>query len=224
MKRLGLGGALLAVAVAVVLSIAAAAPPTTTPNLVAGEPHGKVPPRGAGQRPGGGNSPLMSFHGGVILPTATITPIYWGTSWNNTSFVGDKISGLDSFYNGYSDSNFAKTNTEYTGTNGTAASTTTFQSHVVDTSAGPTKAPSTSAVLAEVSKQVTLRNIALDSAGTGYYPVYTDLPRGHNGYCAWHSYGTIGGTRVQFAFFFNLDGDPGCDPNDGVTGHSQGLA
>jgi hypothetical protein len=29
---------------------------------------------------------------------------------------------------------------------------------------------------------------------------------------------------VQFAFFFNLDGDPGCDPGDTTTGHSQGLA
>ena len=45
-----------------------------------------------------------------------------------------------------------------------------------------------------------------------YYPVYSDQPRGNAGYCAWHSSGTINGTRVQFGFFFNLDGDPGCDP------------
>ena len=31
--------------------------------------------------------------------------------------------------------------------------------------------------------------------------------------------------RVQFGFFFNLDGDPGCDPQSpGSLGHSQGLA
>jgi hypothetical protein len=28
---------------------------------------------------------------------------------------------------------------------------------------------------------------------------------------------------VQFAFFFNLDGDAGCDPEDPATAHSQGL-
>ena len=28
---------------------------------------------------------------------------------------------------------------------------------------------------------------------------------------------------VQFGFFFNLDGDPGCDPQDPATIHSQGL-
>ncbi len=32
------------------------------------------------------------------------------------------------------------------------------------------------------------------------------------------------GVRVQFAFFFKLDGDAGCDPADAITGHSQGLA
>jgi hypothetical protein len=225
MKRVCLVGAFLAVAVAIAVSIAAAAPPTTTPRLVAGEPHGKVPPRDAGHRPGGGNSPLMSFHGGVILPTATIVPIFWGTSWNDSNFVADKISGLDSFYSGYSGSNFAATNIEYTGNNGqVTTNATTPQGHVLDTDPGPTKAPSTSAVLAEVSKQVTSGKIALDPDGNGYYPVYTDLRRGHNGYCAWHSYGTINGTRVQFAFFFNLDGDPGCDPSDTTTGHSQGLA
>ena len=63
-----------------------------------------------------------------------------------------------------------------------------------------------------------------DPNGNGYYPVYTDIPRGHANYCAWHSYGSCGGVPVQFAFFFNLDGDPGCDPQDTQTGHSQGLS
>jgi hypothetical protein len=58
----------------------------------------------------------------------------------------------------------------------------------------------------------------------GYYPVYVDTPRGQARYCAWHSYGSCNGTPVQFAFFFNLDGDRGCDPGDTQSGHSQGLA
>jgi hypothetical protein len=29
---------------------------------------------------------------------------------------------------------------------------------------------------------------------------------------------------VQFAFFWKLDGDPGCDPQSSVAGESQGLA
>src|ERR1035438_9887986 len=54
--------------------------------------------------------------------------------------------------------------------------------------------------------------------------LYTDVPRGNAGYCAWHSTGSCGGKAVQFAFFFKLDGDAGCDPGDTSGLHSQGLA
>ena len=47
-------------------------------------------------------------------------------------------------------------------------------------------------------------------------------PRGHAGYCAWHSYGTISGVPVQFAFFFDLDGDRGCDPKS-PSGRNPGA-
>jgi hypothetical protein len=70
---------------------------------------------------------------------------------------------------------------------------------------------------------VNLGNITLDAGGNSYVPVYTDVKRGGAQYCAWHSWGTINGTQVQFAFFFNLDGDAGCDPQDSSTTHSQGL-
>jgi hypothetical protein len=79
---------------------------------------------------------------------------------------------------------------------------------------------STSVILNEVAKEIT----SPDPSGNGYYPVYTDVPRGNAQYCAWHSTGTVKGVTVEFAFFFRLDGDPGCDPQDTTTGHSQGLA
>jgi hypothetical protein len=63
-----------------------------------------------------------------------------------------------------------------------------------------------------------------DPSGNGYYAVYTDVPRGKAGYCAYHSAGSCGGVPVQFAFFWKLDGDPGCDPDDTSGLHSQGLA
>jgi hypothetical protein len=165
----------------------------------------------------------MSYHGGKIMPTAVSKIIFWGPSWSNSSFVGDKITGLDSFYTGHSTSNYAKTVDEYTGTNGQVGPTTTHQGHVVDTSTAVGGA-NTSAILAEVCKQITAGNIVPDASGNGYYAVYTDVKRGNAGYCAYHSAGTCGGKAVQFAFFFNLDGDAGCDPQDTTTGHSQGLA
>lgn len=164
------------------------------------------------------SSPDMTWHGGDVLPTAVVEAIYWGTSWSSTSFVGDKISGLDAFYAGIGGSNYAGTNTEYTGSNGQVTTGVGYLGHLVDTSAGPSHAPRTSTILNEVCAQIA------SPVANGYYPVYVDAPRGHAGYCAWHSYGTCNGVPVQFGFFFNLDGDPGCDPQDTSGLHSQGLA
>ena len=162
----------------------------------------------------------MTYHGGKIMPTVVSQSIFWGPSWTNATFVADKITGLDSWYTGHNASNYAATVNEYTGSNGKVASTTlTHLGHLVDTSTA-TGGSSTSAILAEVCKAIA----SPDPSGNGYYPVYTDVKRGSAGYCAWHSAGTCSGVPVQFAFFFNLDGDSGCDPADTTTGHSQGLA
>lgn len=166
-------------------------------------------------------SPNMSYHGGVIMPTAQIHPIFWGTSW--PGYGGDKITGIDSFYAGFSSSNYSKTSDEYTDTTGQVGAATSSAPSRVDGSAA-SGGNNTSTILAEVCKAITNGLVPLESSGNGYYPVYTDVPRGSAGYCAWHSSGTCGAQRVEFAFFFKLDGDAGCDPQDTTTGHSQGLA
>jgi hypothetical protein len=96
---------------------------------------------------------------------------------------------------------------------------TTYQGHVIDTSAS-TGGGNSAAILAEVCKAVG----TVDPHGNGYYAVYADTPRKHASYCAYHSYGTCNGKAVQFAYFFNLDGDAGCDPQDTSGLHSQALA
>jgi hypothetical protein len=162
------------------------------------------------------SSPNMTYHGGKIMPTVNSTAIFWGTSWTASD---PKIAGLNAFYNGHSLSNYAATVDEYSGSNGQVASFLTHNGAIIDNS--PASGGSRSSViLGEVCKAIT----SLDSTGNGYYPVYTDIPRGHAGYCAWHSYGSCSGVPVQFAFFFKLDGDAGCDPQDAQTGNPQGLA
>ncbi len=213
MKRLVLIGSLAVLACAV--AVASASP---GPALEAQGPHGIVPPRGAGHgKPG--SSPNLTYHGGPVMTSADVTPIFWGTNWANSSFVGDKITGLSSFYGTISGSSYIKTNTEYTQTGGAhVGSSVTPRTAVLDTESSLTRAPNTTTdILAEVAKKIS------NPVANGYYPVYTDLPRGHARYCAWHSAGSINGTPVQFAFFFNLDGDPGCDPGDKSNTHSQGL-
>jgi hypothetical protein len=173
-----------------------------------------------GHTAGHGNATraLLLYHnGGVMTTGATIKAIFWG----NWSSPGDKISGIDTLYGGIGNSPYLRSNTEYTQSGGAHVSAAVgYQNHVIDSSATPSKDPGTSGVLAEVSKM-----IGSSAVANGYYPVYTDIPRGTAGYCAWHSWGSVGSTPVQFAFFFKLDGDAGCDPADGGTlGHSQALA
>ena len=168
---------------------------------------------------GSSGSVLMTLNGGDVMPTAVTEAIFWGTSWANSSFVGDKISGIDSWYSGFGNSNYAGTSNEYAGTAGDfVTSNVSYLGHIVDTSAAPSHAPKTSAILNEVCSHIT------NPVTSGYYAVYVDTPRGHAGYCAWHSWGACNGVPVQFAFFFNLDGDAGCDPQDTSGLHSQGLA
>ena len=161
-----------------------------------------------------GNSPNMTYHGGVIMTSTVSQAIFWGPSWTNP---GDKITGLDSWYSGFSNSNYAKTSDEYTGSNGQVGPVVTHNGHLVDLSTAA-NGSSTSAIVAEVCKQIT------NPVSNGYYPVYVDVKRGHAGYCAYHTYGSCQGVTVQVAFFFNLDGDAGCDPVDTSGLHSQGLA
>src|SRR5436190_17465364 len=162
------------------------------------------------------SSPNLTWHGGAILGSTTVQAIYWGTSWTEAN---PKITGLDTFYGGLDGTDYMLSNTEYAGTNGQVVGAgVTSNGHAIDTSAAPSRAPSVSTIQSEVSKVIT------SPVANAYYPVYIDQKRGSAGYCAWHSYGTVHGKPVEFGFFFNLDGDPGCDPQDTTTGHSQGLA
>jgi hypothetical protein len=159
----------------------------------------------------------MTYHGGPIMTSVSAQAIFWGPSWSNSSFVGDKISGLDAWHVGFSNSNYAKTSDEYTGTNGQVGPALTYHGHSIDTTTAA-NGSSTAAILAEVCK------VVASPVSNGYYPVYVDKKRGTAGYCAYHSAGTCKGVTVQFAFFFNDDGDAGCDPGDTSGLHSQGLA
>jgi hypothetical protein len=185
---------------------------------------GVVPVRGMGKPGGGGGGPKnpnLTWHGGPVQSAgSTVIPIFWGTGWNTTP-SGLKINYLTDFYQGVGGSGYMKSNTEYPGTTSAKVSATvTWGGSFTDLSAAPSRAPSTSSILAEVAKMTNNKPVA-----GAYYPVYIDNGRGNAGYCAWHSAGTIGNNvGVQFGFFFNLDNDPGCDPDDTQTGNPQGIA
>jgi len=181
---------------------------------------GHAPDFAAGKVGAGKPVSLLTNHGGPILTTVQTKAIFWGSSW--ATDTSDKITGIDSFFNGVSGTSYIGTNSEY---GGAATGSIQHSGHVIDSTAAPGGSPSTGVILGEVCKMVPNP----DTNGNGFYAVYIDKPRGHASYCAWHSKGSCGGTPVQFAFFFKLDGDAGCDPGGatgttGTTTHSQGLA
>jgi len=175
--------------------------------------HQPAPPFNNGHR-----SPNLTYHGGPVMHGTFVEAIFWGPSWGNPSFVGDKETGLNLFYSGLGSTSYANTTSEYTDGTGHVGTAVTYNTGYVDTSSVSATGQTTGPILAEVCKMIT------NPVANGYYPVYVDKKRGSAGFCAWHSAGTCGSTPVQFAFFFNLDGDPGCDPQDASGQHSQGLA
>ncbi len=221
MKFKWLAAAVVAAA-SVIAAVAAATAVGSASSMAAGPASGFVPSRNAQhQARAGGRVFQLVWHNGPVMHSTTVVPVYWGTRWGNTSFVGDKVSGLDTVYSRVGGTPYARTNGEYYDGSGNVDTTDISKSsNLTDLTATPSGAPSTNQVLAEVAKMTNNHPVA-----NAYYPVYSDQPRGTAGYCAWHSSGTISGIRVQFGFFFNLDGDPGCDPQSPPSlGHSQGLA
>lgn len=215
--------ALLAVISAAAVPVASAAPPA---GVTAGPAFGLVLPHAAGgqaQAHLARASANMTYHKGKVLGTAVTKTFFRGVGW--ATYPGDKITGLDSWYAGFSGSNYENTVNEFADSTGLHAGTspTAHQGHYVDTSAETSKG-SSSAVLTEISAMVNASGTVIDANGNSYFALYSDQKRGSAGYCAWHSAGTINGMAVQFAFFWNLDGDAGCDPGDTSGLHSQGLA
>jgi len=202
------------------VALAATAAEAAGPSINAGPQAGTVWLRGSQTAAGHAahtQSPNLIYHGGPVMTSQTeVFPIFWGTSW--PSYVGDKISGIDGFYRNVGGTSYIGTNGEYNDSTNKFVSTAVHENTVkIDGSAAVSRAPQTSDILAEVARMYP------NPTANAYYPVYIDQPRGHAGYCAWHSSGTINGTTVQFAFFFKLDGDAGCNP-DSPTSQSEGLA
>jgi hypothetical protein len=161
------------------------------------------------------SSPNLLYHGGPVQHGVAVQSIFWGSTWSSE---GAKITDLDTFYSGVGGSSYAGTNTEYTDGQGNVSSAVTFNGHLIDLNATKANGQRTSQILEEVCSQIA------SPVSNGYYPVYVDQKRGGAQFCAWHSAGSCGGVNVTFAFFFNLDGDAGCDPEDTKTGHAQGVA
>lgn len=165
----------------------------------------------------------MEYHGGPVLAIPVTQAIFWGPSWGSSSFAGDKISGIDSWYQGLSASSYAGSLDEYSDVTGDKVSAqSTYAGHVIDTRAVSSNGTQVAPIVTEACSVSSI-------VPNGYYAVYTDVPRPNgSNVCAWHTYGICSSgssnTTIEVAFFYNLDNDPGCNSvPPASTGHSVGL-
>ena len=145
---------------------------------------------------GARNNPDMTYHGGVIMPSTVSEAIYWGPSWAHSTFVGIKL---------------------------------------------PASIPGTQVSVTPITPKLQMNTLApmvrwdQQSLTTVIASTYPPLPMEARLPRLWRRYvkrsptrcvtdGSCSGVTVQVAFFFNLDGDAGCDPQDTSGLHSQGLA
>jgi hypothetical protein len=209
-----------------VAATASAAQPAGNPTSdgLFGAPEHIQLQKGYGRPTGGGSSPLLTYRNGNVLNAHNTAVIFWGTEWNDAAFAGDKITGLDTFFSNMNGSQYASTGNEYYDVVGGVQTliqpSSTYLGHVIDSTAAPRKALSTSSAVAKACA-VAGNN---PDPSTVYF-IYTSTGAGHVNYCAWHSWGTCSsGAPIQVAYMPNIDGIAGCDPQDSATGHSQGLA
>jgi hypothetical protein len=63
-------------------------------------------------RPGGGGSSNLSYHGGPVLTTAHVVPIFWGPYWGSGTGA-DQASSIASYLNAYGNSGEYNVITQY---------------------------------------------------------------------------------------------------------------
>jgi hypothetical protein len=152
-------------------------------------------------------------HSGKILPTSHTYAIFWGP---RSAWSGDVVTGIGSLFGGFNGSNYLGIAQQYMRG---ASISSTYEGAQSDSSSPPRRV-SASTLGAEVKK---VYGSTLDP--DGIYFVYTsNFPNG-GGYCAWHSYTTVGAQNVPVAYMPNTTGVTGCDGGNqyGIASYSEGL-
>lgn len=146
------------------------------------------------------------------------SPIFWGKEWSDRKFESDKVDGIDRWYGGYTQSNYARMLHGGIG----------FRGSVIDSNAGPGRGPQNGDLplaVKEICGLIKERKVPYLGLGS-FYPIYLTKKRPAGGACGINvtDWCTGMNTPISFALIYNLDGDKYCDPYDTETHHSQGLS
>jgi hypothetical protein len=181
-----------------------------------------------GPASGPANSPNVTFHGGRVLGEVFARVVFAGAGWTDPEFENDKLTGIDKFFKGYSNSSYAGISDEYAGTNAQVSSLLTYQGYAsIESNIPSVDGANQASVAAAACREATSGNFELNTSAAQVIIIYTDMRRPPtNQDCGYHASTGCGGEHVQYIFVWNLDDDSACDAQDlpRVNGHSNGLS
>jgi hypothetical protein len=96
----------------------------------------------------------LTYHNGPVLYNPDVRLIFWGPNWSNAAFAGDIVTGLDTWYGGFSGSSFAASDAEYYGSSGQIPNTIHYLGYSFDSSAPPSSPANGGQAVAEACKLV----------------------------------------------------------------------
>ena len=196
--------AIVLTAVSAVTAFAQPAEPGGPPQIII---HRTNPHKEAGNPPAGSTgtiTPVITWHGGPVMGAPKAYLIWYG-NWNQSN-GSDTPAGqaiVNDFLFGLSGSPYYVTNASYNGVSGTltvgGAYTDSYSqgSNLTDRK-----------VAAVVSSAINGGNLPKDSNGIYLVLTSSDVsePSGFcSRYCGWHTYGTLSGTNIKYAFVGNAN-------------------
>lgn len=163
------------------------------------------------------------------------TAVFWGSGWNDASYAGDRIVGLDQFYSEFDGSRYSLAMLEYfpniVTKPGVPPLSIGYSGHVIDPSDTSQAAPTLTNAARAVCYDIDTGLIPSHKLADGhYFSVFIDKRRPSTEACGeiatYECELSSTGTKVSYlvSLVYDADGDPNCDVHDTATRHSPALA
>lgn len=162
------------------------------------------------------------------------TALFWGKRWQDKSYAGDEVAGLDQFYSGFESSSYSMQLLEYVPASqtkpGTPSLSIGYSGHIFDSEA-ISSAVDISQAADQVCFDINRGLIPSHNLKDGhYFSVFVDRRRPASTACAvvGNAGCPVNSQGVVISYFISLvydsREDPDCDVRDRITNHSPALA
>ena len=156
----------------------------------------------------GSLSPIIN-HGGPVMTTPNVYLIWYG-NWNqsNGSDNANGVTLVASFLNGLKTSQYFQINSTYSGPSGSFPSGSFILSGATTDNYSQGSRLRDSQIQAIVSSAITSKKLMKDTNGVYFVLTSSDVSEQSgfcSRYCGWHTFGTIQGSNIKYAFVGNAN-------------------